>query len=113
MRAMEPGELSGPGDPGELSGPGDPGGRGASPTLPGKYGPGGDPLPAAVAAARLEAYERVARAAAGPVRAPVFNLSDEHLAALYAPRALEQLITRPLSRPAPACAAPAGPPAPP
>ena len=74
-------------------------------SLPGKYGPAGEPpLTAAVAAARLEAYERVTRATAGAVRAPVLHLSDEQLAALFAPRQLESLVER-LHRPAAGCAA--------
>ena len=54
------------------------------------------------AAARLGAYERVARAACGPARAPVTLLADGELAALFSPRQVETLIARPL-RPAPEC----------
>jgi len=53
------------------------------------------------AATRLDAYERVMRAIAGagpngPPRPPVLYLSEEQLAALFAPRQLEALVTLPL-----------------
>jgi len=74
--------------------------------LPGKYGPAdGEPLTASAAAARLGAYERVTRAAAGPARAPILYLSDEELAALFAPRQLESLVERPLRRQVAECGA--------
>jgi hypothetical protein len=59
---------------------------------------GAEALTAEAAATRLEAYERVSHAAAGPARAPVLYLSDEQLAALFAPRQLENLVYRPLRR---------------
>lgn len=57
----------------------------------------------AAAAARLEAYERVTRAALlgqhGRVVPPVLQLSDDQLAALYSPQQLANLVTAPLRRP--------------
>jgi hypothetical protein len=54
--------------------------------------------PAVLAAARLDAYERVARAVAGPAVPPILRLADEQLARLFAPRQLEALVERPLRR---------------
>jgi len=65
--------------------------------------PYGAPQGAGLAASRLEAYERVVRAAAGPARVPVFYLNDEQIAALYAPRQRESLVERPLRQYWPAC----------
>ena len=67
--------------------------------------------PAMLAAARLDAYERVARAVAGPARAPVLYLDDEQLGRLFAPRQLEALVARPLRRRGPDCGDLGAPPA--
>ena len=78
--------------------------------MEGKLGPAGEGPSPATAAARLEAYERVARVALagkeGVAHAPVFYLSDEQLAALFAPRQLENLVKRPLWREVPECGDP-------
>jgi hypothetical protein len=73
-------------------------------SLGGKYGPGSAPADPEVAAARLDAYGRAARAAAGGPRPPILQVDDERLAALFAPRALENLVIRPLRREPPHCA---------
>jgi hypothetical protein len=57
----------------------------------------------AEAATQLAAYERAARAVQagkeGPLRPPITLLSDEQLAALFAPRQLDLLVRRPLGPP--------------
>jgi len=77
-------------------------------SLESKLGSRSSPLPSAIdASARLEAYERVSRAALvrghGSKDAPVLQLSDEQLTALFAPRQLEQLVKRPLHREQTSC----------
>ncbi len=61
-----------------------------------------------MAAARLDAYGRAVRASLvhreGPSRPPVLRLSDEQLAALFAPRQLDSLVVRPLGRAPVECA---------
>lgn len=58
--------------------------------------------------AMLGAYDRAVRAATRdePLRAPVQQLTDTTVAKLFAPQALQELVTVPLWV-APACAAPA------
>jgi hypothetical protein len=78
-------------------------------TLASKYGPdpAAEPPGAERAAAQLESYERAARSSLshkeGPAAAPVMQLSDEQLAALFAPRQLDALVRRPLDRGEPGC----------
>jgi hypothetical protein len=66
-------------------------------------GPCAGPLTADDAAARLDAYGRACRAAlvgrGETPQPPVLLLSDEQLAALFAPRQLESLVRAPLARP--------------
>ena len=61
------------------------------------------------AAARLEAYERVTRAALlgrhGRIMPPVLQLSSDQLAALYSPQQLANLVTAPLQRQVDVCGA--------
>jgi hypothetical protein len=59
------------------------------------------------AAAQLDAYERACHASLvqreGLPRPPVLHLSDEALAALFAPKQKEVLVHRPLFREGPRC----------
>ncbi len=75
-------------------------------TLATKYGPV-DSVTASAAAGQLQAYARIARAALegrdGALRAPVLLLTDEQLAALFAPRQLAALVRHPLERPSRDC----------
>ena len=70
--------------------------------LESKHDPPEPPLAADSAAARLEAYEHICRAAL-PARAPAFLLDAEQLGALFAPGQLEVLVVRPLWRADPPC----------
>lgn len=76
-------------------------------SLEGKYGPGVPRDAPEAAARRLAAYGRAARAALaareGPAAAPVAQLSDTQLAALFTPRHLAALVTRPLAPASPEC----------
>jgi hypothetical protein len=59
------------------------------------------------ATARIAAYERMVRVTAAGLgelpHAPAFHLSDQQLAGLFAPRALEVLILKPLAQAEPNC----------
>jgi hypothetical protein len=73
-------------------------------SLGGKYGPAPDiaDLTVDAAAARLDTYDRAARASLASrgelPRAPILQVGDERLAALFAPRQLESLVRAPLGR---------------
>ena len=64
----------------------------------GKLGPAGGKMSSDVAVVRLEAYERATRAAGGPTNSPILRLSNEQLAALFAPHQLDSLVIRPFRR---------------